>query len=159
MVLKIISIALALCAAELFLINLQAPSDPLYMIISNNPYFVSIRMLLILAAVGVAFKSHFKYRLTRNSVTVLGSLLLILGTLGAVSQSVTVMFSSFMMYLDFWLIFLIGTVFSIAALSYPSKNAKMNLPIFMLRLLSKIPVDKLSHAASLQIRPVNKSKA
>jgi hypothetical protein len=159
MVLKIISIALAICAAELFIISLQSSADPLYMIISNNPFFVSVRMLLILAAVVLAFKTQFKYRLSQQIVIALGILLLFFGALGTVSQSVTDVFSAFIKYLDFWLLFLIGTVFSIAALSYPSKNAKLHLPIFMLRIVAKMPADKLSHAASLHLRSVNRSKA
>lgn len=156
MVIKLISLILVLCSVELFIVGLQSPSDPLFLIISSNPFAISIRMLLLLAAVILAFKTRFKYRISRDITALVGSFLIIFSASGMMSQTITNEMNGFLNYLDFWLLFLIGVVYNLSALSYQFNRRHLSLKKLLRRHLPQSAATRLSHYTSASLRAPKK---
>lgn len=157
MIIKLISLVLVLCSVELFIVGLQSPSDPLFLIVSNNPFFVSLRMLLLLAAVTLAFKSRFRYKISRDAAALAGTFLMIVGASGMMSQTITSQLNGFINYLDFWSLFLIGVVYNLSALSYGFSQRHLLAQKTLTRHLPQVWLSKLSSFSDSGLRTAKKS--
>jgi hypothetical protein len=117
---------LMVCSAELALIGLQNPNDLLLLVVSNNPFIIVLRLLLVLGALVLAFKKRFEYKYSREIVGGIGALLMIFGICGMFSQAIADDLSVYIKYLDFWMFCLFGLVFTLASLTLQPGSRQLN---------------------------------
>ncbi|HEX5394747.1 MAG TPA: hypothetical protein VFW52_00065 [Candidatus Saccharimonadales bacterium] len=144
MVIKFISLILAVCSIELAVVAAQSPADPLLLIISGDPVVSAIRLVLVAAAVRLAFKARYKYKFSRDALIGGGTIMMAAGLCGMLSQSITDELSVYIKYMDFWALFLIGLVFALSALTSQAGNRKLKLKPSLFKLIPKTWTAKTS---------------
>ncbi len=136
MIIKLMSIVIATCVGELFVLGAQNTDDPLFLFISDNKLTVAVRLLLVALAVIISFKQRFTYRPSRHIIGALGLALIIFGSMGAMSQTIIDEFSALLKIMDFLLMILVGIIFSLAALGYQPGRRQL---VWRELLISHIP--------------------
>lgn len=144
MVVKLLSVVVAICVGELFVLGVQAPGDPLFLFISNSPVVVAIRLILVATALIISFKKSFVYYFSRSAVGAVGLFLVFIGTMGAISQTISDEFGVYLKVLDFILLMVTGLVFCLATLSYPARRRQLVWRRLLLRRMPKPLALKLS---------------
>lgn len=125
MYIKMVSLVLATCVAELFAYGLQAPSDPMFLFISNSPAVVLLRLLLAAVLVFIAFRGRFNHRESRSAAKVIGIALACLGIVGMYSQPIINFFSDYIKVCDFMLMVSFGLALVIASLTLPTRQRSL----------------------------------
>jgi hypothetical protein len=148
MVIKLISLGIVMCVASLFFLGLGATSDPLFLIISDNPLVVLFRMTATLAALVVAFRSRFTYAFSRKLAAWTGAALTAFGAAGVISRTIAYAFDNYIMPYDYFLIIELGVVFVLAALTYESDQRKFPRKKLMAKAREAAPAKLALHAPS-----------
>lgn len=135
MIIKLIAAGIVLCVGLLFLLGMESSSDPLFLIISDNPIVVVLRMAITLGAVVVAFRGRFIYDLSQKIAGVLGACLIGAGILGTFSHTIAYGLDRYIKTYDYFVIFELGVVFLLAAASYQAGRKRL-VPLRLLDRLS-----------------------
>lgn len=136
MVIKLLSIVVAICAGELLVLGIQAPDDPLFLFISNSQAVVALRLILVVMALIISFRKSFVYYFSRTFIGVIGIFLVFVGGMGAISQTIIDEFGTFVKVLDYILLMQVGLVFCLASLSYPARRRQL---VWRKSLLQRVP--------------------
>ena len=157
MIAKFISLAMAVCSIELLILGLQSPDDPLLLIISSNPVLMVLRLLLVLAAVRLAFKNRFKYKISQSVLAFFGALLMFMGLCGMFSQKVADELSVYIKYMDFWMLFLVGLVFALVSLTIIPGYRRLRVSPVVFQHLPKAWASKFDLQSYFNLKPVKKA--
>ncbi len=123
MYIKIVSLIITLIAGELFAYGTQSPSDPIFLFVSNNPFVVLLRLALAGLLVTIAFRKAFKYKISRNLILILGTLLSIFGLFSMTSQFMIDTFSTYIKLCDFMMMACLGLTTTAATLAMPARRS------------------------------------
>lgn len=141
MTIKITALLTSVSVVVLYIISLQAPSDPYFFFISSNTLISIIRLLLAAALINIAFQPRFVYKNSHYALAIVAAALIGFGLAGLAIPSMDYALFNYVKPLDFLYSLLIGTFFAYAAASYgrgTERLPRINRPRHnQLRLLSR----------------------
>jgi amino acid transporter len=136
MFIKFVSLTIAMCVGELFILGLQAPNDSMFLFISNSPLIVLAHLTLAITLLILAFRGRFLYRQSRIIAQWAGIILITFGVAGMISETIFDLLGQFLKTVDYILMTEAGIVFVLASLTY--RTGRRELPLRKLAL-QKLP--------------------
>lgn len=144
---KFISLATGIVTLDVYLQSQLHSSDPLFLVVSNNPAINMTMVVLATLAISVSFRKRFSNWYGYAATVALAAVLLIIGAGGMFLSNVLYMLPPAVLPLNYMLMLQSGVVLGMCALTYQHapRPASVRLPSVALPPKIAFPVPKLSH--------------